>query len=178
MLQYNAFGVLDHNAYPTLITSQSPEMEEKKREWIKYAMCNDKRASLISVLMVDHSGSFLRTAKECLAIEGGLKIETALSVEEAIVKLRQKKTDVIVSEIIPSDVKFEFLKAFQDENKSTPIIVFTIEEESSFADEARKMGASGFVEKYGNPSQVFSTLKKCIVSVVETKLNSSSQETQ
>jgi DNA-binding NtrC family response regulator len=134
---------------------------------VKDAMCDEKGISLISVLLVDHNSSFLRISKECLNIETGLKVETALSVDEALIKLREKKTDVIVSEIMsPDAARFEFLKTFWSEDKTIPVIVFTIEDESDVADEAMKMGASGFIGKFGDPSLVFSKLKNCIVSAL------------
>jgi len=133
-------------------------------------ICGEHGKPLINVLLVDPYETFLRIARECLVMETGFKIETARSIEEAIIKLREKKTDVIVSELMFHHAgKFEFLKTLRNEDNKTPIIVFTIEEESNLADESQKMGAYGFIGKFGEPSLVFSKLKNCIVSAAETR---------
>ena len=128
---------------------------------------NEKR-NQIAVLMVDDDPDFLISAKKCLKLEGNFDIEIALSSEEALEKMENKKPDVIVCDIqMPITNGFEFLKNLRDSNSSIPFIVFTVTDEKEVALQAFRLGANGFIGKYGDPSVVYSRLKNCIESVTK-----------
>ena len=115
------------------------------------------------VLFVDGNRKFLKTAKYCLELRGNFEIESATSVEEALQKLKKKKTDAIVCDCeMPVTNGFEFLKALRDNGNHIPFIVFTVTEEKEKALKAFSLGANGFVGKYGDPGVVFYTLTRCI----------------
>jgi len=107
----------------------------------------------IDVLFVDDDKEFLKSAKQCLKLQGNFNVETALSVDEALEKMRQKK---------PLADGFEFLKTLRDSEYDVPFIVFTVTEDKETALKAFKLGANAFVGKSGDPKAVFSTLQKCV----------------
>jgi two-component system response regulator AtoC len=107
----------------------------------------------IDVLFVDDDKEFLKSAKQCLKLQGNFNVETALSVDEALEKMRQKK---------PLADGFEFLKTLRDSEYDVPFIVFTVTEDKETALKAFKLGANAFVGKSGDPEAVFSTLQKCV----------------
>jgi DNA-binding NtrC family response regulator len=117
----------------------------------------------IDVLFVDDDKEFLKSAKQCLKLQGNFNVETALSVDEALEKMRQKKPDAIICDIqMPLADGFEFLKTLRDSEYDFPFIVFTVTEDKETALKAFKLGANAFVGKSGDPEAVFSTLQKCV----------------
>jgi DNA-binding NtrC family response regulator len=117
----------------------------------------------IDVLFVDDDKEFLKSAKQCLKLQGNFNVETALSVDEALEKMRQKKPDAIICDIqMPLADGFEFLKTLRDSEYDVPFIVFTVTEDKETALKAFKLGANAFVGKSGDPEAVFSTLQKCV----------------
>jgi CheY-like chemotaxis protein len=121
------------------------------------------------VLLVDDDVEFMKSAKQCLQLQGNYNIETAFSADEALDKMTQKETDVIVCDIqMPVTDGFKFLKTLRESGNKVPFIVFTVTENKETALKAFSLGANGFVGKYGNPEVVFSTLQRCIEKSVKT----------
>ena len=117
----------------------------------------------IKVLFVDDDIELLKTAKQCLNLQGNYDITSASSVDEAIEKMTKKQPDAIICDInMPGTSGFEFLKALRETGNKVPFIVFTVTEDKEKALEAFNLGANGFVGKSGNPEIVFSTLKRCL----------------
>ena len=117
----------------------------------------------IKVLFVDDDIELLKTAKQCLNLQGDYDITSASSVDEALEKMAKKKLDAIICDVnMPGTSGFEFLKALRESDNNVPFIVFTITEDKEKALEAFNLGANGFVGKSGDPEVVFSTLKRCI----------------
>ena len=124
----------------------------------------------IKVLFVDDDKEFLKSAKQCLELQGNFNIETACSVDEAMEKMKNNKPDAIICDIqMPLKDGFEFLKALRDSEHDVPFIVFTVTEDKETALKAFKLGANGFVGKAGNPEVVFSTLQRCIEKAVTSQ---------
>ena len=123
----------------------------------------------IKVLFVDDDEEFLKSAKQCLKLQGNFDIESAFSVDEAMEKMKKKKPDAIVCDIrMPVTDGFEFLKALRDSEYNVPFIVFTVAEDKETALRAFNLGANGFVGKSGDPEVVFSTLQRCIEKSVNS----------
>ena len=121
------------------------------------------------VLFVDDDKGFLKSAKQCLKLQGNFDIESAFSVDEAMEKMKKKKPDAIVCDIqMPLTDGFEFLKALRESGNNVPFIVFTVAEDKETALRAFKLGANGFVGKSGDPEVVFSTLRRCIEKSVNS----------
>ena len=123
----------------------------------------------IKVLFVDDDEEFLKSAKQCLKLQGNFDIESAFSVDEAMEKMKKKKPDAIICDIqMPLTDGFEFLKALRDSDCNVPFIVFTVAEDKETALRAFNLGANGFVGKSGDPKVVFSTLQRCIEKSVNS----------
>lgn len=123
----------------------------------------------IKILFVDDDKEFLKSAKQCLKLQGNFNIEMVFSVDAALEKMRQNKPDAIICDIqMPLKDGFEFLKALRDSEYDVPIIVFTVAEDKETAIKAFKLGANAFVGKSGDPEVVFSTLQRCIEKAVAT----------
>jgi DNA-binding NtrC family response regulator len=132
-------------------------------------MQGSNKKEQIKVLFVDDDKEFLKSAKQCLKLQGNFDIESAFSVDEALEKMKKKKPDAIVCDIqMPLTDGFEFLKALRDSEYNVPFIVFTVTEDKETALKAFKLGANGFVGKSGDPEVVFSTLQRCIEKSVNS----------
>ena len=121
------------------------------------------------VLLVDDDVDFMKSAKQCLNLQGNFEIEAASSVNEALEMMTKQKTDIIICDIqMPVTDGFEFLKSLRESGNNVPFIVFTVTEDKETALKAFSLGANGFVGKYGSPEVVFSTLQRCIEKSVKT----------
>jgi len=121
------------------------------------------------ILFVDDDIEFLKSAKQCLKLQGNFDIESAFSVDEALEKMKKKKPDAIVCDIqMPMTNGFEFLKSLRESDNNVPFIVFTVTEDKEKALKAFNLGANGFVGKSGDPEVVFSTLQRCIEKSVNS----------
>ena len=113
-------------------------------------MQGSNKKEQIKVLFVDDDKEFLKSAKQCLKLQGNFNIEAAFSVDEAMEKMKKKKPDAIICDI------------------QMPFIVFTVTEDKETALKAFKLGANAFVGKSGDPEAVFSTLQRCIEKSIDT----------
>jgi len=130
---------------------------------------NLPKTDLIHVLLIDDDSQLLSSVKKCLSLECNYDLDSAFSVDAAVEKMIQKEYDAIVCDIqMPMTSGFEFLKALRDNGNDIPFIVFTVTEDRETALEAFRLGANGFVGKYGKPQVVFSTLIKCVNDVVNS----------
>jgi DNA-binding NtrC family response regulator len=121
----------------------------------------------IQILLVDDDSELLSSVKKCLNLECNYDVDLAFSAESAVEKMVQKEYDSIVcDDQIPITDGFEFLKSLRDNGNEIPFIVFTVTEDKETALKAFRLGANGFVGKYGKPQVVFSTLIKCINDVI------------
>lgn len=121
----------------------------------------------IRVLLIDDDPDLLKTAKRILNLLGNYEIDSAKSAEDASEKMTHTKFDVLVCDIkMPMMNGFEFSESLRAKGNNIPFIVFTVTEDKAVAVKAFRLGANGFVGKYGDPQVVFSTLKKCIDDVV------------
>ncbi len=130
-------------------------------------MVDKNEQKLIRVLLIIYEPILLETTAECLNLQGGLITETALSIDEAMTKMQKTKFDVVVCDLeAPVTTTFDFLNKLRNKGDKIPFIMFAVSGERELAIKAQSLGANGFVEKYGDPSIVFPTLKKCIISVI------------
>jgi CheY-like chemotaxis protein len=135
------------------------------------SMQNLHKIQAIQVLLVDDDTELLETTKKCLNIQCNYDVELASSAEAAFEKIMHNKYDAIICDIqMPVTDGFEFLKTLRNSGNTIPFIVFTVTEDPETALKAFRLGANGFVGKYGKPEVVFSTLKRCIDEAVKKQI--------
>jgi PAS domain S-box-containing protein len=125
---------------------------------------------LIRVLHVDDDADFLKVAKRCLEVEGRFDVDPALSVEEAMEKLKKEKYDAIISDFQMHDkTGLDFLKELRDRGNNVPFVMFTGKGREETAAEALNLGADGYFSKIGSPARVYGELAQGINQIVESK---------
>ena len=124
----------------------------------------------IRVLHVDDDSSFLKIAKECLELEGPLRVDTANSVAEALTKLEKAQYDVIVCDYrMPEKDGLQFLDELRADGNGIPFIMLTGKGREEIAIKALNLGADQYLNKTGDPATVYCELTHSIRQVVEKK---------
>jgi PAS domain S-box-containing protein len=124
----------------------------------------------IWVLHVDDDPDFLKVAKQCLEMQGSFQVDTALSVKEALEKMKKKRFDVIVSDYaMPEKDGLEFLKDLREKGNNIAFIIFTGKGREEIAIRALNLGADQYVNKSGYPETVYGELAHGIRRAVERK---------
>jgi|SRR5271157_2064 len=127
---------------------------------------NDK----IRVLHVDDDSGILKIAKQCLEMEGPLQVDTALSVEEALVKLKNGNYDIVVSDYqMPGKDGLDFLKTLRTKGNSIPFIMFTGKGREEVAIKALNLGANQYLNKTGETETVYMELAHSITELAHAK---------
>ena len=122
----------------------------------------------IRVLHVDDDSEFLAVAKQCLEEQGQLQVDTALSAEEALEKLRNSEYDAIIADYqMPGKNGLELLKELRQEGKNVPLILFTCKGKEEVAIEAMNSGVERYIDKQGNVETTYEILKHSICSAVK-----------
>ena len=125
----------------------------------------------IPILLVDDDSDFLESVKKVLKVKSNYHFDLAFSAEDAIEKMGQKKYETLVCDIqMPGLDGFQFLKYLREKGNNIPFIVFTVTDNKETVLKAYRLGANGFVGKYGKPEVVFSTLIKSITNTVNNKV--------
>lgn len=123
---------------------------------------------LMRVLHVDDECGFLEVSKLCLEIQGRFHVDTALSVDKALERLRKEKYDVVVSDyLMPGKDGLDFLKELREEGNTIPFIMFSGKGKEEVAIEALSLGANQYLRKDGNPETVYSELAHAIENAVK-----------
>ncbi len=124
----------------------------------------------IRVLHVDDDPGFLKVAKQLLKMQGSFYVETALSVKEAMRKMRMKAFDVVVSDyMMPERDGLEFLKGLRRKGVKVSFIMFTGRGREEVAIEALNYGVDQYINKHGDPETVYAGLACSIRKAVENR---------
>uniref|UniRef100_A0A7C4AT80 Response regulator n=1 Tax=Desulfomonile tiedjei TaxID=2358 RepID=A0A7C4AT80_9BACT len=101
-----------------------------------------------TIFVIDDSSVILMSVKQTLEI-GGFKVETAKDGLEAFSKLKTGfKPDLIITDInMPNMNGIEFIKNARTLLRFTPILALTTESQAAKRDEAKKLGATGWLVK-------------------------------
>jgi PAS domain S-box-containing protein len=127
-------------------------------------LCKEKA---IRVLHVDDDAGFLAVAKQCLEEQGQFEVDTALSVEEALKKLKDSEYDAVVTDYqMPGKNGLELLRELRQEGNDVPFILFTCKGKEEIAIEALNSGVYRYVGKEGNAEATYAELKRSICDAV------------
>jgi PAS domain S-box-containing protein len=122
------------------------------------------------VLHVDDEASFLNAARQILEMQGAFQVDAASSVEEAIIKMKEKEYDAIICDyIMPRKDGLQFLKGLRDSGNHIPFIIFTGKGREDVAIEALNLGADRYLSKIGGPETVYGELSHSLRETVSRR---------
>lgn len=101
-----------------------------------------------TIFVIDDSATMLMSVKQTLEMSG-LKVDTAKDGLEAFNKIKAGlKPDLIITDInMPNMNGIEFIKNARAILRFTPILALTTESQATKRDEAKKIGATGWLVK-------------------------------
>jgi two-component system chemotaxis response regulator CheY len=101
-----------------------------------------------TVLLVDDSTTMLMSVKAALEI-GGWRVEVAHNGKQALERLHKGlRPDLIITDIqMPEMDGIAFIRQARQSLRFVPILVLTTEGQQPLRDEARRLGASGWLIK-------------------------------
>jgi PAS domain S-box-containing protein len=136
---------------------------------IQVVACLNEKES-IQVLHVDDEALFLKVSDECLKTEGSFEVDAALSVDEALNKIKEKEYDAIVSDYqMPGKDGLEFLRQLRKKGNDIPFIIFTGRGREEVAIKALNYGADQYLNKTGAPGTVYCELAHAIRQAVDRR---------
>jgi PAS domain S-box-containing protein len=114
---------------------------------------------VISVLLVDDDPGLLEITRIYLQKHKNFSLDSALSAEEALGKMKKEAYDVIVSDYdMPVMNGIEFLKKIRSSGNETPFILFTGKGQEQVAMDAINNGADYYLMRAGDPKNEFLSL--------------------
>ncbi|GLI52985.1 response regulator [Thermodesulfovibrio yellowstonii] len=119
-----------------------------------------------TVLIVDDSATMLLSLKTNLEIHG-FKVEQASNGRQALDKVKSGlKPDLIITDInMPEMDGLEFIKNVKPILRFTPILVLTTESEQTKREQAKKLGATGWLVKPVSGQDLINVIKKVLPGV-------------
>jgi len=116
---------------------------------------------------VDDDAGFLAVAKQCLEEQSQFEVDTALSAEEALKKLRDSEYDAVVTDYqMPGKNGLELLRELRQEGNDIPFILFTCKGKEEIAIAALNSGVYRYVGKEGKAEVTYAELKRSICDAV------------
>ena len=103
---------------------------------------------MTTIFLVDDSATMLMSLKATLEI-AGFKVDTAGDGEQALAKIKSGlKPDLIITDInMPKMDGIELIRQVRKLLRFTPILTLTTESQQAKRDEAKTLGASGWMVK-------------------------------
>ncbi len=106
----------------------------------------------MKILLVDDSRTMRNIQKSVLGQLGHTEVEEACDGQDALSKVWAYEPDLLLVDWnMPNMNGLEFVKAFRQKDKATPIIMVTTETEKSRVIEAIKAGVNNYVVKPFTP---------------------------
>jgi two-component system, chemotaxis family, chemotaxis protein CheY len=119
-----------------------------------------------TILLVDDSMTMLKSLQTSLEISG-FKVETAPDGAQAMGKLKSGlKPDLIITDInMPQMDGIEFIRHARQLLRFTPILALTTDGQRTKRDEAKRLGATGWLLKPASGSELIKVINQVIPSV-------------
>lgn len=117
-----------------------------------------------TIFIIDDSLTMLMSLKTSLQISGYV-VETASDGKQAMDKLMSGlKPDLIITDInMPNMDGIEFIRQARARLRFTPILTLTTEGQQAKRDEARKLGASGWMLKPVSGTDMIKVIQQLLV---------------
>ncbi len=113
-------------------------------------------------LAVDDSATMRNLVKIALEAEG-FTVDTAGNGQEALELAKKNNYDIVISDInMPVMDGLQFLKEFREINKRTPVLMLTTETEARKKEEAKRLGATGWIVKPFKPEDLVKVVKRVV----------------
>lgn len=115
------------------------------------------------IMVVDDSATMLMSLKTNLEI-AGYSVETATDGEDAMAKLSTGiKPDLIITDInMPKMNGLDLMRNARKLLRFVPIVALTTESQSSMRDEAKSLGATGWLVKPVSGNDLISVVKRVV----------------
>uniref|UniRef100_A0A7V5XH94 Response regulator n=1 Tax=Thermodesulfobacterium geofontis TaxID=1295609 RepID=A0A7V5XH94_9BACT len=119
-----------------------------------------------TILIVDDSATMIMSLKVALEMHG-FKVETASNGKEALDKIKSGlKPALIITDLnMPVMDGMEFIKNVRLILKFIPILILTTESEVKKREEAKKLGATGWLVKPISGTDLINVIKKVLPGV-------------
>ncbi|WP_353684294.1 response regulator [Thermodesulfovibrio sp. 3907-1M] len=116
-----------------------------------------------TVLIVDDSATMIMSLKAALEMHG-FKVETASNGQMALDKIKSGlKPNLIITDInMPVMDGLEFIRQVKPLLRFTPILILTTESEQKKREEAKKLGATGWLVKPISGTDLINVVKKVL----------------
>ncbi len=117
---------------------------------------------MTKILAVDDSVSIRQMVSHTLK-DAGFDVETAVDGSDALIKSKQAKFDIFISDVnMPVMGGFELVKALRalPQYKFTPILMLTTETSMEKKRLGKEAGATGWLVKPFNPDTLLKTIKR------------------
>ena len=116
-----------------------------------------------SIFLVDDSATMLMSLRNTLELNG-LKVDTARDGQEAFQRLKGGlKPDLIITDInMPNMNGLDFIRHARTVLRFTPILALTTESESAKRDEAKRLGATGWLVKPVPGADLLSVIRRLV----------------
>ncbi|MDP4300440.1 response regulator [Leptothrix discophora] len=116
-----------------------------------------------TIFLIDDSATMVMSVKTTLEISG-FKVETAADGEQAMGKINKGlKPDLIITDInMPKMDGIEFIRNARKILRFTPILTLTTESQQAKRDEAKKLGASGWLVKPIGGADLLKVIKQVL----------------
>jgi PAS domain S-box-containing protein len=125
---------------------------------------------MYTVLYVDDEPALLDIGRQFLERSGEFRIDTSISAEDAIAKIRGASYDAIVSDYqMPRMDGIELLKQVRASGNSIPFIIFTGRGREEVVIQALNEGADFYIQKGGDPKSQFIELEYKIRLAIERR---------
>lgn len=128
---------------------------------------NSGHSRRISVLYVDESPALANMICMYLDRDGEMMVDTSLSVEDAMNKLRYISYDVIVTDYNREENEGnELLRNVRAKGERIPFVYFVAFRVTRYEDEAHQFGQVTFIEKMGSSGANLTKLRQAIFEAV------------
>ncbi len=116
-----------------------------------------------TILIVDDSATMIMSLKTALEMQG-FKVETASNGQVALDKIKSGlKPNLIITDInMPVMDGLEFIKNVRPILRFVPILILTTESEQKKREEAKKLGATGWLVKPVSGGDLINVIKKVL----------------